>query len=379
MIDATIGGDCAPELTAVREEFVRNFAERGEVGAALCVIRQGELVVDLRGGWADGSRTRPWAGDTLVNHYSASKAMLAALVLRLVDDGTLSLETRVAEVWPEFAAHGKHAATVRDALCHRAAVPAIRRPMTDDDLFDWSTMTDALAATEPWWPIGTRHAYHANTYGHLNGEIVRRVVGETPGTVLAELAAELDADLWIGVPEDQHHRCADVVWDASEIGDPTSIDIWALDGDLRMRALAYLNPPGYSSMGVLNTARWRSAEVPSTNGHSTARGLAQFYAALLEPDRILSASLLRLATRPQSVGPCPILEEDAAFGLGFTPTTDRRPLGPNPHSFGHFGTGGALGFADPDTGIAFGYVMNHVVPRWRSTRNRALIDALYAS
>jgi len=96
-------------------------------------------------------------------------------------------------------------------------------------------------------------------------------------------------------------------------------------------------------------------------------------------DRLISADLLQEATSPQSTGPCPVLGEDVTFGLGFTPTTPRRPFGPTPHSFGHFGTGGALGFADPDTGIGFGYVMNHVIPRWQSSRNRALIDALYAS
>ena len=117
--------------------------------------------------------------------------------------------------------------------------------------------------------------------------------------------------------------------------------------------------------------------MPSTNGHGSAHGLARFYAALLEPDRILSPGLRALAAQPHSSGPCPILGDDVVFGLGFTPTTPRRPLGPNPRSFGHFGTGGALGFADPDAGIAFGYVMNHVIPRWQSTRNRALIDSLY--
>jgi CubicO group peptidase (beta-lactamase class C family) len=151
------------------------------------------------------------------------------------------------------------------------------------------------------------------------------------------------------------------------------------EGDALMSALAHFNPPGYSSIGVVNSARWRSAQVPSTNGHGSARGLARFYAALLEPGRILSPDLLAHATRPHSVGPCPILGEEVAFGLGFTPTSRRRPLGPNSRSFGHFGTGGALGFADPDAGVAFGYVMNHVVPRWQSSRNRALVDALYAS
>ena len=146
-----------------------------------------------------------------------------------------------------------------------------------------------------------------------------------------------------------------------------------------MEMMSYLNPPGYSSMGVVNTAEWREAEVPSTNGHGTATGIARLYAALLEPDRLLSPSLLSEATSPQSEGYCPILHEDVTFGLGFRPTTTRRPFGPSPRSFGHFGTGGAVGFADPEARVAFGYAMNHVIPRGKTTRNRALVDAVYRS
>ena len=146
-----------------------------------------------------------------------------------------------------------------------------------------------------------------------------------------------------------------------------------------MVMLSYFNPPGYSSFGVVNSPPWRSAQVPSTNGHGSATGIARLYAGLLEPGRLLSPELLEEATRTQSEGWCPALGEEVAFGLGFKPTVARRPFGPNPRSFGHFGTGGAVGFADPDAGVAFGYVMNHVIPRWQSTRNRSLIDALYRS
>ena len=146
-----------------------------------------------------------------------------------------------------------------------------------------------------------------------------------------------------------------------------------------MIALGYFNPAGYSSAGVVNTAEWRGAQIPSTNGHGTATGLARLYSAIIEPGRLLSGDLLAEATRPQSEGYCPVLGEEVTFGLGFVPTNARRPLGPNPRSFGHFGTGGAVGFADPDAGVGFGYVMNHVIPRWQSTRNRALIEAVYES
>jgi CubicO group peptidase (beta-lactamase class C family) len=169
-----------------------------------------------------------------------------------------------------------------------------------------------------------------------------------------------------------------VIWDPSRPR-PTDIDPDQLEGDARMLVLGYFNPPGYSSNGVVNTSEWRQAEIPSTNGHASANGIASIYASLLEPGRLLSPELLDEATHVQSEGWCPVLAEDSRFGLGFKPTVAHRPFGPNPRSFGHFGTGGAVGFADPDAGVAFGYAMNHVIPRWQSTRNRSLVDAVYAS
>jgi CubicO group peptidase (beta-lactamase class C family) len=374
-VDTPISGRCDARFAGVREAFVRNFAERGEVGAGVCLIVDGRVVVDLVGGWADEGRQRSWRHDTLVNVYSVGKALVAVLALQLVDAGRIDLGDTVASVWPEFARGGKATATIRDALTHRAGVPAIRERLSDHDLWDWDRMTRALAATDAWFEPGSRHVYHTNTYGHLIGEIVRRVSGVSPGARLRTIAGPLGADVWWGVPLDQQHRCADVIWaPAAPIPD---IDPTTLAGDAQMIVLGYFNPPGYSSRGVVNTHRWRGAQIPSTNGHATAAALAKLYAAILRPGVLLSPSLVAEASRPQSEGVCPVLGEEVTFGLGFVPTTPRRPLGPNPHSFGHFGTGGALGFADPDAGIGFGYVMNHVIPRWQSSRNRALIDAVY--
>lgn len=372
------GGYHDPAFRPVLDAFAANFAERGEVGAAVCVIVDGEVVVDLWGGWADESRSRPWASDTLVDFYSVGKSIVALLALQQVDSGVIALDDPVASLWPEFAAEGKSEVTLRQALCHRAGVPAIRERLDNDALWDWQTMVDAIAATRPWFEPERRHVYHTNTYGHIVGEIVRRGTGRTPGEELRRVAHPLGADLWFGVPEAEQARCAEVIWGAGPTGELTFDDINALEGDARMTFLSYFNPPGYSSLGVVNTREWRSSQIPSTNGHGTALGVARLYSALLEPGRLLSPDLLGEATRPQSSGFCPTLEEDVTFGLGFKPTTPRRPFGPNPSSFGHFGTGGSVGFADPDSGVAFGYVMNHVIPRWQSTRNRALIDAVYA-
>ena len=374
-MDVPISGRCDAPFSGVREEFVRNFAERGEVGAAVSILVDHHVVVDLVGGWADEPRQRPWRPDTLVDVYSVGKAVVALLALQLVDQGRIDLDDPISSVWPAFGAGGKDRATLRQALCHRAGVPAIRQPMTDDDLWDWDRMCGALAATEPWWEPGTRHAYHTNTYGHLVGEIVRRLSGQTCGDRLRAVADPLGADMWFGVPPTEQARCADVVWAGAR--SMADVDLGALVGDERMVMTSYFNPPGYSSLGVVNTTAWRTAEIPSTNGHATALAIARLYDALLQPGRLLSAELLAEATTPQSEGYCPVLGEQVTFGLGFKPTTPRRPFGPNRGSFGHFGTGGAVGFADPESGVAFGYVMNQVIPRWQSSRNRALMDALY--
>ncbi|MCX6541910.1 MAG: serine hydrolase [Actinobacteria bacterium] len=376
-MNTPISGLCDERFGAVRQAFADNFAERGEVGAAVCVLVNGEPVVDLVGGFADEACTQRWQPDTLVNFYSVGKAIVALLALQLVDAGLISLDDPIASIWPEFGVGGKQTATIRHALCHRAGVPAIREMLTNDDLSDWSRMTSAVAATDAWWEPGSRHTYHTNTYGHLVGEIVRRVSGEMPGVRLRRLADAIGADVWFGVPEAEQPRCAEVIWAPGRpIGD---VDFSQMSGEGLMIALGYFNPSGYSSGGIVNTPEWRSAQVPSTNGHGSAAGVARLYSALISDAPLLSPALLAEATRSQSEGFCPVLGEEAVFGLGFKPTSARRPFGPNPRSFGHFGTGGALGFADPDTGVAFGYVMNHVIPRWQSTRNRSLIEAVFSS
>lgn len=367
-------------MERVRQEFEANFTERGEVGASVCVQVATETVVDLWGGLADAETGRPWKHDTLVDFYSAGKPLVATLVLRLVDAGLVGLDDPVASVWPEFAEGGKGSATLRHALSHRAGVPALSPTLTNDDLWSWDAMTSALAATPAWFEPGSRLVYHTNTYGHLAGEIARRVTGQMPGTLLSGLAADRGADVHFGVPDHDLARCARVILaPAPTPASPSPPDFSEDRSDAEMVRLGYFNPPGYSSFGVVNTAEWRGAQVPSTNGHGSAAGLAAFYAGMLEPGRILSAPLAAEATQIQAAGNCPVLGEPVAFGLGFVPTSPRRRFSPNPGAFGHYGTGGAVGFADPARSVAFGYVMNHVIPRWQSTRNRALIDALYDS
>ena len=364
------------------DAFAGNF-EEGEVGAACSITVGGRVVVDIWGGWADADHRRGWNRDTLVNAYSVGKPVVALRLLQLVERGRIDLDHRADRWWPELLA-GQKGATIRDVLCHRAGVPAIREPMANDALWDWGAMCTAIAATDPWWEPGTRHAYHSNTYGHLVGEVARRIDGRLPGTWLREeIAGPLDADLVWGLAPAQRARCADVIWEIDVAGGIEWFVSRAETAEQRMIALGYYNPPGYSGIGVVNSNEWRAAQVPSTNLHATARGVARLYSALaaggsVDGITVLDPDLLAEATSVQSQGWCPVLEREATFGLGFQPTRPDRPFGPNPGSFGHFGTGGAVGFADPQACVAFGYVMNAVRPRWQSPRNRALIDALYA-
>lgn len=377
-----IHGSHDPAFGSVRDAFEANF-ELGEVGASCCVTVHGRVVVDIWGGWTDADQRRPWARDTLVNTFSVGKPVVALMLLQLVERGRVELDARADRLWPELIA-GQHGATVRDVLCHRAGLPAIRDPLSAETLWDWPTICRAIAATDPWWEPGTRHAYHTNTYGHLVGEMGRRIDGRLPGTWLREeVARPLHADLAWGLTASDRARCADVVWEIDIESGVGWLATQAETEEQRMIALSYANPPGYSGIGVVNTEEWRAAQVPSTNLHATSRGIARLYTALatggtLDGVHLIDVDLLAEATSVQSEGWCPVLERDASFGLGFQPTRADRPFGPNPGSFGHFGTGGAVGFADPPAGIGFGYVMNAVRPRWQSPRNRALIDAVYA-
>jgi CubicO group peptidase (beta-lactamase class C family) len=376
----TIEGAVDQRFAAVRDVFAASF-DAGELGAGCCVALDGRPVVDLWGGWTDPDQTEPWGPDTLVNAYSCGKPIVALAVLALVADGRVDLDASAARWWPELLA-GQRGATVRDLLCHRAGVPAIRERLTDDDLWDWDTMADAVARTEPWWEPGTRHAYHSNTYGFLAGELARRVGGLRPGAWLRQqVAGPLGAGLAWGLTAAEQARCADVIWQAGELR-PTWEDLQSLPEDRAMVAKGYVNPPGFSGIGVVNSPEWRAAEVPSTNLHASARGLACLYAALaaggsIDGIHVIDRDVLAEATRPQSEGWCPVLEREVTFGLGFQPSRPDRPLGAA-GSFGHYGTGGSLGFADPEAGLAFGYVMSAVTPRWQNARNRALVDAVYA-
>lgn len=379
-----INGDCDPRFSRVRDAFRANFPEHNEIGAAVCVEIAGKKRVDLWGGHCDAARTRPWERDTLVNAFSVGKGITAILVLTLVERGVLDLDAPVGRVWPEFDAEGKSNVTLRVLLSHRAGLPCVRAPLPEGAMLDWELMTSQLARQRPFWKPGTRHGYHVNTFGFLVGEVLRRVTGLRVGKALGEFVTKpLGADYYIGLPALHHHRVADFLWPQT-IGDvdPKSrADKFNAGGDSERDLMirhAYFNPIGLSGEGVINTAPWREAEIPSTNSHGTARAVAAVYSAFLAGG-LVGKELRTEAVSTHSEGNDLIIERPSRFGLGFQLPQESRPIGPNPGSFGHFGYGGSIGFADPETGVAFCYLMNRPGERWQTPRVQNLINAVYAS
>ncbi len=361
----------------MRAALSENVAQRGELGAAVAVIVDGRPVVDLWCGWADQARSRAWRKDTVVNVFSVGKALAGLCVLMLASRGLLDLDGAVSECWPQFAAAGKEDVTVRQVLSHRAGLAAIERQLAEGALYEWATVADALAAQRPWWTPGAGHGYHVHTFGFLAGEIVRRVSGESIGSFLSrEVAEALGVSLSFGLARGQRARRAEYVFDA---GLASRFEgALRASADLRLRERAYLNPPGATGIETVNTVAWLQAELPSANMHAGAAAIARVYDALLRASpSLVDRDVLEQATTEAAAGEDLVLGRPSRFGLGFQLTQPERPLGPNPGGFGHFGSGGSVGFADPYAQVAFGYVTNRGGPQWQDPRNRALIEAVY--
>jgi CubicO group peptidase (beta-lactamase class C family) len=291
--------------------------------------------------------------------------MTAICANRLAEEGRLDLDAPVAEYWPEFAQAGKERIPVRWLLCHKAGLAAIREQIPAGGLYDWKFMTEALAAEKPWWEPGAKHGYHALTYGHLVGEVVRRVDGRTLGAYFREeLAEPLGLDFWIGTGPGLDARVADMIpAPPSPPGVPNPFEAAARNPE-SLVGRAFANP--VIETGAVNTRAWRGAEIPAANGHGTARGLARIYGALardgeLDGVHVLAPAQIEKANTEQSFGPDEVLSPlHTRFGLGFFMTQPMIPFGPNPRSFGHPGAGGSIAFADPDARVGIAYVMNQM-------------------
>ena len=354
MTDALlVHGSCHDRFAPVADAFRAALAEGEELGARFALSVEGEIVVDLWGGFADRARTRPFADDTLTPVFSTTKAVASILVARLVDQGRIAYDQPVAEVWPEFAAAGKGQVSIAQALSHQAGLPGFAEPMDPALWFDWEAICEKLAAMAPMWPPGTASGYHPVTFGYIAGEIFRRVDGRTMGTALREdLASPFGLDLWIGLPDAEHGR-------AAEMERPKTMPEF---GEINApRRAAFLTR--WASPGGRGSAEWRRAEIPSANGHATAPALARLASALacdgmIDGRRILSPETIAQASRERIAGDDLVLPYRMSWGAGFMRNASLGIYGPNPQSFGHSGWGGSCAFADPERGIAAAYVMN---------------------
>ena len=367
-----ISGITAPGFESVREAFAANFARQGdyqELGAALCVYRDGECVIDLWGGFADGAGTRPWEADTLVNVWSTTKGAAALGVAMLVDRGLVAYEQPVADLWPEFARNGKAAITIAQAMSHQAGLPGFEAPTTTEDLYDWDAIIARLERQAPVFEPGSANSYHAVTYGFLAGEIVRRAAGVTLGELLRELTGPTAADFHIGLPPELDARVAELMPPRSPV------DTAAMD--LPPPARMALTNPALDPLAP-NTAAWRRAELPALNGHASARGVARLYGLMIDGGGLVS---------PAAIARMEVVAADRVdLMLGFNPQWGMGVAhnligvyGPNPRTVAHSGWGGSFGAADPDARIAIGYVCNQMGSELvGDPRGAGLAAAIYA-
>jgi CubicO group peptidase (beta-lactamase class C family) len=377
----------------VRRIFETSFDDGPEIGASVCFYLDGEAAVDLWGGHMDREKTRPWERDTLVNVYSTTKGMTALCAHQLVERGRLDVDAPVARYWPEFAAAGKQDIPVRWLLTHQAGMAAPRKPLSLDDLYGWDPFVAALAEQEPWWEPGTRHGYHALTFGHLVGELIRRISGRSVGAYFREnVATPLDADFHIGLAAEHDERTSSLHGSLAPPKEQNGVtlkgplaDFFRDMSDTSTLTGAAFNNPRFSS-DTVNTRAWRAAEIPAANGHGTARALARIYGALarggeIDGVRILEPASIDRAREEQVFGPDLVLAGmPMRYGLGFMLRQDFMPLSPNDAAFGHPGAGGSIGMADPVAKVGFGYTMNKMqMGLVGGAGAYAMIQAFYAA
>ncbi|HEY1740823.1 MAG TPA: serine hydrolase domain-containing protein [Acidimicrobiia bacterium] len=395
--DSAVQGWTANGFEGVRDAFAANFASGLEVGAAFTAYHRGQKVADLWGGVADQESGRPWAEDTMILVFSTTKGITAMCANQLVQEGRLDVHAPVVQYWPEFGAAGKEHITVEQLLSHQSGLAWVEPAMPLEDALEWENVVRALEHEPPHWEPGTKHGYHATTFGWLVGEVIRRVSGQRIGDYLREhVAGPLDADFYIGLPEALEPRVAalismfppgiDLDPDAPSSGEPNPVRemIMQFMGPDTVLGKALASPGGaFRNPDVFNTRAVRAAEIPAANGIGDARSIARLYAACVgEVDgvRLLTPAQLDDAITQRTTGPNTVLLDlDIQFGLGFMVRSSLIALG-GPRSFGHFGLGGSMGWADPDAELALGYVMNRLdMGVAGDVRSTNLVNACYAA
>lgn len=378
-------------MSGLRQAFEKNFADGVEVGAALRIFRGGEEVVSLCGGFCDSARSVPWNDETLVLIWSATKGVAAACTLHAMQEAGADLHTRIADFWPEFAQTGKGALTLGQVLSHRAGLCALEDPSAN--ILDRESVVRAIEKQTPLLPVEAGPAYGPRVFGFVLDEILRRLAGgESLAAYWRRVFAEpLGIDLWIGLPENQNARVATIL--PPRAGPPAAGDELFLRAFVDPNSLtrrAFGSPPGLSGISAMNAPQVRAASLPSMGGIASAQALAKFYAMLasggcMEGQVFFKKQTLEWMSTRLTQGFDPVLQREMSFSAGFmmdpldgNGCKIHSLLGPSLSAFGHAGAGGSLGFAEPEQGIGFGYVMNQmesgVLPHDRCT---SLMRAFY--
>ncbi len=356
---AEVHGSCDTRFKDVRDALEANLASGEELGASIAIDLDGDLVVDVWGGWQDEASTQPWDRDTIVNVWSTTKTVTSLAMLMLASRGQLDVHGPVARHWPEFAAAGKEAVEVRHLLSHMSGVSGLDQPAVLEDLYDWEGSTSRMAAQAPWWEPGTASGYHACNYGHLLGEVLRRITGKRLKQFVAEeIAGPLGADFQIGAAAADTHRIAPVVPPP-----PMPFDLAAMDpASLTVRTFT---GPAVDATAA-NTAAWRDADMGAVNGHGNARSVARMLSAVtlggqVGGTRLLSPEAIEMIFEEQSDGVDLVLGVPMRFGIGYgLPKVEVIPYVPTGRACYWGRWGGSVILMDLERRLTFAYMMNRM-------------------
>ena len=385
-MSSRISGVVAPGFEEVRTEFERNFAERGEIGAAVAAYWHGEKVVDLWGGRRTPTGDEPWNEDTIVVVMSMTKGLSAMTLAVANSRGWLDYDAPVARYWPEFAQNGKGAVTVRQLLNHEAGLVVLDQKLSLDDLADLDSVARILARQKPAWTPGTAHGYHTMTLGLYMQELIRRVDPQhrSLGRFFHEEIAEpLGLEFYIGLPPDMRAERIARVHVLSLIRGLKALRYTPFRTTLKM--IAPVSLLRRSFLGIKfdwNDPRTYDVEVPAGNGIGTARAIARAYSVFAEGGAELGITrdtFEEITALPATAGDRDVvLGVPSFFGLGFLRPGAYGSFGSTKRAFGAPGAGGSFGFADPDAHLGFAYVMNKLDYYLENDpREKALRDAVY--
>ena len=377
--EVAIGGYCDPAFASLRDAFVENFVDRGEIGAAVSLYRDGEKIVDLWGGWMDEAHSHPWREDTLCSVYSISKSMCALCTHILIERGLIDLEAPVATYWPEFAQNGKGAIKVRHVLGHYCGV-IFNDSAKPGDIYDWPAMISAIEQQAPAWPPETKGAYNSVNFGFIQGELIRRVDGRMVDVFLKEEVCDP-----LGVEFLFATGLADLGRVADMIDNPANAQYLNAGSGQTNVGRAWNAMPIPRNASMVNEGHRRRGLYPSGGGFTTARAIARILAMLgnggeMDGVRIVSPeTVARLSTEQWEEEADGMMGVHIRMGLGFMKNSPPDiPMGLNPEAFGHYGSNGALAFADRERGIAFGCTTNFVAAgAGVGDRTKALVAAVF--